>query len=535
LVRQSFITLILAGIVVASGVTQPGPPLTGAWEGQLLLNSNWRFMEADFGATGNPADARVDLPQERRQFAEFSVDGQSVRWTLVRGQSRIRFEGTRTRDNDVIRGYADQNGVAGEFQLIRIAAGKQRDTAPYAGTYRTSAGDLVTVARFDFGDGIDRLALLDERRGYWGTLMPTGKSDFLFAPARSGRFPVGLRVIFEGSISGRATQLAMEGPGKERVVARRVDLYDASDVTFTNGTVTLAGTVIRSRAAGPRPAVVMVHSSGNQSRNGPIAYFRLIANLLAANGITTLVYDKRGVGSSTGSWPTATYADLARDLRAAVDAVRRSPGVDPTRVGIWSLSQGGWVAPLVATTDERLRFLVLVSGAATSPAQQEIDRVAAVMRAAGSPQADVAAASSYLRLFFDVSAGTRPWSDLQAEMTRTANAPWVSYVPRPRTERETTWTPEPATLDPAAIFHDVRAPVLAVHGAEDVDVPAKVNSVLFARLSGHRNSRQQIFPRADHYLLVRIADPDREYRRLSPGYLPLLVDWIRSQSVAPAR
>jgi alpha-beta hydrolase superfamily lysophospholipase len=58
--------------------------------------------------------------------------------------------------------------------------------------------------------------------------------------------------------------------------------------------------VIRSHAVGPRPAVVMVHSSGNQSRNGPIAYFRLIANLFAANGITTLAYDKRGVGGSNG-------------------------------------------------------------------------------------------------------------------------------------------------------------------------------------------------------------------------------------------
>jgi hypothetical protein len=67
------------------------------------------------------------LPQERRQFAEFSIDGQSVRWTLLRGQARISFEGTRTRDDDVIRGRAEQNGVVGEFQLIRIAAGKQRD------------------------------------------------------------------------------------------------------------------------------------------------------------------------------------------------------------------------------------------------------------------------------------------------------------------------------------------------------------------------------------------------------------------------
>ena len=151
--RRSFVTLVFAALVAVSGATQPRAPLTGTWEGQLLLNSNWRFMEADFGATGKLADATVDLPQERREFAEFSIDGQSVRWTPPRGQSRIRFEGTR--EDDVIRGRAEQNDVAGEFQLIRTAASKQRETAPYAATYRTDAGDLITVARFDFGDGVD--------------------------------------------------------------------------------------------------------------------------------------------------------------------------------------------------------------------------------------------------------------------------------------------------------------------------------------------------------------------------------------------
>jgi uncharacterized protein len=365
--------------------------------------------------------------------------------------------------------------------------------------------------------------------------MPTGRSEFLFAPARSGRFPVALRVVFGNESGGRALQITLEGPDKERVVARRADLYDTSDVTFANGAITLAGTAIRSHTSAQRQAVVMVHTSGNQSRNGPNAYFRLIANVLAANGITTLVYDKRGVGGSSGSWFTATFDDLAADLRAAVDAVRRVPGVDPNGIGIWSLSQGGWVAPLAAASDEKLRFLVLVSAAATSPAQQEIARVSAVMRAAGSSSADVAAASNYLRVYFDVVAGTRPWSELQAEMTRTASAPWLRYVPRPKTEPDATWTPAPAGLDPAAILRDVRAPVLAVHGADDVDVPASVNSALFARLSTQRNSRQQVFPRADHYLLDRITDPDREYRRLSPGYLQLLVDWIHEQSVVPAR
>jgi hypothetical protein len=48
--RRSFLALVCAALVVASGATQPRAPVTGTREGQLLLNNNWRFMQADLGA-----------------------------------------------------------------------------------------------------------------------------------------------------------------------------------------------------------------------------------------------------------------------------------------------------------------------------------------------------------------------------------------------------------------------------------------------------------------------------------------------------
>lgn len=40
-------------------------------QGQVLLNSDWRFMEASLGEP--PTDGHVDLPQERRQLSDFSI------------------------------------------------------------------------------------------------------------------------------------------------------------------------------------------------------------------------------------------------------------------------------------------------------------------------------------------------------------------------------------------------------------------------------------------------------------------------------
>jgi hypothetical protein len=47
-------------------------------------------------------------------------------------------------------------------------------------------------------------------------------------PARTGE-PADAKV----DPGGRATQLTLQGPATERVVARRVDLYDTSDVTLS--------------------------------------------------------------------------------------------------------------------------------------------------------------------------------------------------------------------------------------------------------------------------------------------------------------
>ena len=263
--------------------------------------------------------------------------------------------------------------------------------------------------------------------------------------------------------------------GGQRRTGRRVDAYETHDDVFRNGDITLGGTVALPRSQGPHPAVVMVHSSGNQSRNGPVGYFRLLANLLAANGVVTLVYDKRGVGESTGSWTSATFEDLAGDLRAAVVAVRSEPGVDPRRVGLWTLSQGGWIAPIVAADDRDIAFLALVSAAATTPAQQEIERVAMVMKANGAGTRDVEGATRYMTLFFEVVNGRQSWEVLQSAMTTTASEGWIQYVPRPRTERELGWTPVLASFDPAPLLRKIAAPILALHGAEDVDVRATTN------------------------------------------------------------
>ena len=44
--------------------------------------------------------------------------------------------------------------------------------------------------------------------------------------------------------------------------------------------------------------------------------------------------------------------------------------IDPKQIGVWGISQGGWLGPLAATMSHHIRFVVAVSSSGVSPAAQ---------------------------------------------------------------------------------------------------------------------------------------------------------------------
>jgi len=117
------------------------------------------------------------------------------------------------------------------------------------------------------------------------------------------------------------------------------------------------------------PGVVLVHGSGRAERE----IYRHAALRLQEMGMAVLLYDKRGVGQSTGRYRDVTtensresLAELADDASRALAALVSQPQVDPARVGFFGASQAGWILPLAADGHPNVRFLVVISGPAVS-------------------------------------------------------------------------------------------------------------------------------------------------------------------------
>ena len=129
------------------------------------------------------------------------------------------------------------------------------------------------------------------------------------------------------------------------------------DVRFSNGNARLAGALIRPATGVRHPAIILVPASGPEDRE----YLLPLVHFLIRHGIAVLGYDKRGVGGSTGDWNTASFDDLAGDASAAFEYLKTRPDIDHRQIGLFGLSQAGWIMPLAAIRTKGLAFLISVS------------------------------------------------------------------------------------------------------------------------------------------------------------------------------
>ncbi|NBH03531.1 alpha/beta hydrolase [Amycolatopsis sp. SID8362] len=255
-----------------------------------------------------------------------------------------------------------------------------------------------------------------------------------------------------------------------------------SEVTFTNGGVTLHGTVVAPPGGTKLPGLVLVHGSGTHSRED----YRDQAEAFARQGIATLIYDKRTEGYSQFE---RSYSTLADDALAAVEALRKRPDVDPARVGVWGLSEGGWVAPLAASRSADVAFVVTLGANGVEPSRQQAWAIENQLRRLGMDGSIVRMASSAM-LRQLIGGGVFP----------------------------------EARYDPVPVLKSLRQPVLGLWGAKDVLTPPGEAVRIFQESVARHTLR--VFPDAQHQLR-RTTDGFDKLPGYAPGYLELVGSWVQ--------
>jgi pimeloyl-ACP methyl ester carboxylesterase len=282
------------------------------------------------------------------------------------------------------------------------------------------------------------------------------------------------------------------------------------ELQATNGKLVLTGTLHQPKGD-PLATVLMVPGSGPSGRDND-GYFTVIRAGLLERGIAAASFDKRGVGGSTGDWRDTGPAEQASDVAAQLECLRQTAGVDPTRLGLFGHSQGGWVVLEVAATDPSVAFVVTNSGPGVTMERQERYATEAHMSAGGAPADAIAGAlakqDALMALVRDgadfetvvAAAGADgPPDALELELVRR----WLAHDPRAALER-------------------LECPLLAIFGDEDLHVPVEESIAVFRGARADRPGTLDVetLAGADHRL--QVGDP----KALHPAYEAALGDWI---------
>jgi dienelactone hydrolase len=158
------------------------------------------------------------------------------------------------------------------------------------------------------------------------------------------------------------------GTSRAPLVGPDLSSFEYEEVGFFNGDLRLAGMVFVPEGEGPFPVAVIIHGSGSSRRNSK--WYLSVTRHLQENGIAVLLPDKRGCEKSEGNWVGADFEALAGDTLAAVAYVRGRDDFDRSSIGLVGMSQGGWIAPVAASHDSEIAFVVSMSGATVPTARQ---------------------------------------------------------------------------------------------------------------------------------------------------------------------
>lgn len=307
-------------------------------------------------------------------------------------------------------------------------------------------------------------------------------------------------------------------------------------VTFTSGALVLSGTLTTPSAdanvPSPSPAVMLLPGSGRTDRDDnvkalAINLFPQLVAELSTIGFATFRYDKRGIGSSEGDYWTTGFDDRFADASAAVAWLAGRPEVDPKRIFVLGHSEGAMIAVRLAAGGEAVggeavAGVVLLGGSAKTGEETMLwqgRQIAPTITGFNKfviKLLHIDVVKSQVKGINRLKATTTDIARMQGQKI---NAKWVR---------------EFLAYDPAPDLAKVRVPVLAITGANDIQVDPDDLRLIAELVPADVESH--VVPDVTHLLR---ADPSRaglkDYRKqakrpIDPRVLGYVTAWLKAHA-----
>jgi uncharacterized protein len=331
--------------------------------------------------------------------------------------------------------------------------------------------------------------------------------------------------------------------------------YRREEVSFTNKVAgnMLAGTLTMPENGKASKIVVLITGSGPQNRNEEIVQFNhrpflVWSDWLTRNGIAVLRFDDRGVGASNGDYATATSADFAGDVEAAVSYIQSRDDLKGLSIGLMGHSEGGMIAPMVASRSKAVKFVVLLAAPGLPVSQLMLQQTQDQMRLDGAPDSVITSSVALSKKLF---AAMNENKDMPADELKTKLAGMIhgeisnlpasalggasvdDVVRSSLSKLNSPWFRYFITFDPAVYLTQTKCPVLALNGTLDMQVRSTANLAAIKEClqkGGNKNVEIMPLDNLNHLFQKAGTGSVEEYSQISetvnPVALQKVAGWI---------
>jgi fermentation-respiration switch protein FrsA (DUF1100 family) len=332
--------------------------------------------------------------------------------------------------------------------------------------------------------------------------------------------------------------------------------YYAEDITFENkkAGINLAGTLTLPNKDGVFPVVILISGSGPQNRDEELLGhkpFLVLSDYLTKNGIAVLRYDDRGTALSKGDFKSATSVDFATDVESAIEYLKSRKEINKKKIGLIGHSEGGLIAPMVASKSKDVAFIVLLAGTGIQGDQLLLLQQRLIGKVSGVSDEDLQKTELTNRKAFDIVNKSTSLEQLKTYLT--------TYIKQEMKDNPSAEKPQGMTDDdfvkmqvnqianpwmlyfikynPTPALTKVKCPVLAINGEKDLQVPPKENlNAIKKALAKGGNKKVTIkeVPNLNHlFQECKTGSPD-EYATIeqtfSPTALTEILMWLQIQT-----
>jgi uncharacterized protein len=306
------------------------------------------------------------------------------------------------------------------------------------------------------------------------------------------------------------------------------------------------------------PTVLLITGSGPQDRDENILDhkpFAVIADYLTGKGIAVLRIDDRGKGKTSGSFATSTTFDFALDVEAGINYLKSRNDVDTFNIGLIGHSEGGIIAPMVASRRKDVGFIILLAGPGINVLDMMVQQSADVMASIGNSKTDI---DLYRPLYRNLVTAI-----INAKDTATASKKAIAVFKKWQkgksavTIKSTTgveaekdipvftnaflkqlsspWFSNFIKMNPQNYLTKTNCPVLALNGEKDIQVAAKPN-LAGIKTALQKNNNLHVttleIPGLNHLFQHCKKCSAAEYGELEETFdtatLKIVLDWIKT-------